>query len=41
MIVAFGYDVQYDRPTNIVDARNLLSIRVKEGDYKGVAAQDI
>lgn len=41
MIVAVGYNVQYQTPTAIKDARNLISIRVKEGDYKGVAATDI
>ena len=43
MIVAVGYDTVLDpaTPTPIDSANNLLAIRVKEGDYKGVEAEDI
>ena len=41
MIVAIGYSTAIDTPVAITDARNLIAIRVKDGDYKGVCAEDI
>ena len=43
MIVAVGYStvVNDDNPLTADSASNLLSLRVAEGDYKGVAAYDI
>ena len=43
MIVAVGYSTVLDpaTPTPIDSANNLIAIRVKEGDYKGVEAEDI
>ncbi len=42
MIVAVGYDNLFGTdPVAISEATNLISIRCKEGDYKGVQAEDI
>ena len=43
MIVAVGYNTVLDpaSPAPISEANNLISIRCKEGDYKGVMAEDI
>lgn len=43
MIVAVNYQTVLNpaEPTPIEDARNLLMVRCKEGDYKGVMAEDI
>jgi hypothetical protein len=43
MIVAVGYQTVLDpaTPTPIGETSGLISIRVKEGDYKGVMAEDI
>ena len=41
MIVAVGYSTTLEEETPISEVTNLLSLRVKEGDYKGVQAEDI
>jgi hypothetical protein len=41
MIVAVGYNTQVTTALPVGRDNNLLSLRVKEGDYKGVAAYDI
>ena len=41
IIIAVGYGTGIDVPEAVEDIENLLTITVKDGDYKGVAAEDI
>ena len=41
IIVAYGANALLDVPTDIENVDGLLNIEVKDGDYKGVAAEDI
>lgn len=41
IIVAVGYNGLIDTPEDATQVRDLITVTVKDGDYKGVAAEDI